>query len=110
MTGARVLRIGGVVVALTAGALFLTAPAWARAVSASHAPAKSYVVKQGDSGWFQVAKAHGTTMPRLLAANHANAGTPLHAGQRINLPVDGKATPAAKTARSSKGKAAAPKH
>jgi LysM repeat protein len=103
-------RCGGVVVALTAGALFLATPVWAKAATTSHTPSRSYVVKHGDSGWFQVAKAHGTTMPKLLAANHANAGTPLHAGQRINLPADGKTTHAAKTAQSPRGKAATPKH
>ena len=110
MTSAGVLRIGGVAVALTAGALFIAPPAWARAVSASHAPARSYVVKHGDGGWSQVATAHHTTMPKLLAANHANAATPLRVGQHINLPADAKAAHPAKTAQAPKGKAATPKH
>ncbi|HEY3815993.1 MAG TPA: LysM peptidoglycan-binding domain-containing protein [Polyangiaceae bacterium] len=62
----------------------------APATNTKAAPARSYVVRAGDGGWFQLAKARGTTMPKLLAANHATAATPLKTGQHIRLPADAR--------------------
>jgi hypothetical protein len=72
------------------------ATASSAATAAKKAPARSYVVKNGDGGWFQLAHAHHTTMAHLLAANHASAGTPVKAGQAIKLPGDAKDPPKAK--------------
>jgi LysM repeat protein len=83
-----------------------TAPAKAPAKAS---PAKSYVVKAGDGGWFQLAQSHHTTLPKLLAANHANASTPVNAGQRIQLPADARTPAKAKTA-STKAPSAKPAH
>lgn len=100
-------RIRALLVALGIAAcgLFVENAASAK-TAASQAPAKSYVVKQGDGGWFQVARAHRTTMQKLMAANHANAGTPIKAGQRIKLPADAKAPKSAKAARTASTTAA----
>jgi LysM repeat protein len=54
-------------------------------------PARSYVVKPGD-GWWQIAHDHGTTVPHLLAANHATASTPVNAGAHVKLPADARVT------------------
>ncbi len=72
---------------LVAGTAFAAQTPSAKTAPAKAAPARSYTVKSGDGGWSQLAKAHGTSMPRLLAANHATAGTPVKAGQRIQLPA-----------------------
>lgn len=50
------------------------------------ATAHTYVVRAGDGGWWRVAQAHGVTLSRLLAANHATAATPLRVGQTVTLP------------------------
>jgi LysM repeat protein len=65
------------------------APAHAATVKA--APARTYLAKPGD-GWWQIAHDHGTTVPHLLAANHATAATPVNAGAHIKLPADAKVT------------------
>lgn len=86
---AHIIAIAAVVAAsvLVAGAASAAQTAPAKTSPAKSAPAHSYVVKSGDGGWSQLAKAHATTMPRLLAANHATVGTPVKAGQRIQLPA-----------------------
>jgi LysM repeat protein len=71
--------------------------AWSKTVTKTAtapktATAHTYVVRPGDS-WWQIAHAHGTTVPHLLAANHATASTPVNAGAKIKLPADAKADP-----------------
>jgi LysM repeat protein len=84
---AHIVVLAAVVTACT----FVTESASAKAAPTTKAaPSRSYVVRSGDSGWFQVAKTHGTTMQHLLAANHATAATPLKTGQHIQLPSDAK--------------------
>ena len=96
----RLAHIALLIVGLAACGVFTEDTASAKTLPTSRAPSRSYVVKQGDGGWFKVAQAHGTTMPKLLAANHASAGTPLKVGQHIALPIDAKhARTAPKTAR-----------
>jgi LysM repeat protein len=63
--------------------------AWAKTGATRAAPARSVVVKSGD-GWWQIAHAHGTTVPKLLAANHATNATPLKVGEHLRLPADAK--------------------
>jgi len=77
-----------VAVAVLTGCVFVTGAASAKDAPASAAPTHAYVVRAGDGGWFQLARAHGTTMQHLLAANHATATTPVKTGQRIHLPAD----------------------
>jgi LysM repeat protein len=86
---AHIIAITAVVAAsmLVAGTASAAQTPPAKTAPAKTAPARSYTVKSGDGGWSQLAKAHGTTMPRLLATNHASAGTPVKAGQRIQLPA-----------------------
>jgi LysM repeat protein len=71
--------------------------AWSKTVTKTAmapktATARTYVVRSGDS-WWQIAHAHGTTVPHLLAANHATASTPVNTGAKIKLPADAKADP-----------------
>ena len=71
-------------------AVLVAAGLWAPvAWSAPHkaTATHAYVVKAGDGGWWAIAHAHGMTMEQVLAANHANAGTPVRAGQTIQLPA-----------------------
>lgn len=84
---AHIVAISSIVGALAC----VTGTAWAKTAPTKAAPARSYVVRSGDGGWSQLAKAHHTTMRHLLAANHATAATPLKAGQRIQLPADARA-------------------
>ncbi|MGD0524434.1 MAG: LysM domain-containing protein [Polyangiaceae bacterium] len=98
MERSRVAHIIAVTAVVTASVLVAGTASAAQTPPAKTAPAKSaaahsYVVKSGDGGWSQLAKAHGTTMPRLLAANHATAATPVKAGQRIQLPAATHAAP-----------------
>jgi hypothetical protein len=104
-TAARAIALGVAVAAvcttLTIGA------AWAKGAVAKAAPPHTMVVRSGDGGWWQIAHTHGTTLPRLLAANHATAATPVKVGDRIRLPADTKGaksarTPAAHTASKQK--------
>jgi LysM repeat protein len=84
---AHIVAIAAVVVA----SAFVAETASAKAApTAKTAPARSCVVRAGDGGWSQLAKAHGTSMQHLLAANHATAATPLKAGQHIRLPADAR--------------------
>ena len=85
----RLAHIVVVAMVVTAG-MCLTENASAKAAAAKAAAARSYVVRPGDGGWFQLARAHGTSMQQLLAANHATAATPLKTGQRIHLPTDAR--------------------
>ena len=98
----RVAHIAVVVAALVVGGVLVegaaSAATPAKATVAKTAPSKSYVVKPGDGGWFQLAQSHHTTMQHMFAANHATAGTPVKAGERITLPADAKDPPKAKTA------------
>jgi LysM repeat protein len=81
---AHIVAIAAVVTACA----FVTESAWAKAAPTKAAPGRSYVVRAGDGGWFQLARAHGTSMQHLLAANHATTTTSLKTGQRIHLPAD----------------------
>jgi len=83
---AHILAIATVVAACACA----TGTAWAKAGPTKAAPARSYVVRPGDGGWFQLARTHGTSMQHLLAANHATATTPVKTGQRIHLPTDAR--------------------
>ena len=76
------------ITAVLAACVFVTGTASAKDAPTKSAPVRSYVVRTGDGGWFQLARAHGTTMQHLLAANHATATTPVKTGQRIHLPAD----------------------
>jgi LysM repeat protein len=72
-------------------------PAWSKtptktAMAPKTAPARTYVVRTGDN-WWQIAHSHGTTLPHLLAANHATMATPVNVGAKIKLPADAKADP-----------------
>jgi len=90
MERARVAHIIAIAAVISAIGL-ATQTAWAKDAPAKAAPARSYVVRTGDGGWFQLARAHGTTMQHLLAANHATASTPVKTGQHIRLPADARA-------------------
>jgi LysM repeat protein len=85
------------------------------AAPAKAPPARAYVVKTGDGGWFQIAQAHHTTLQHLLAANKATAATPVDAGQKIKLPADARvdtkasARPAQTTAKRGRTAAATAK-
>lgn len=92
-----IAHIAVLVAALCTCGLLLEGTAWSKTAPAKAPLARSCVVKSGDGGWFQVAHAHGTTMQHLLAANHASAGTPVKAGQRIQLPADAKDAKPSKT-------------
>jgi hypothetical protein len=85
----RVAHIVAIAAAVAVSAL-ATGTAWAKDAPTRAAPARSCVVRAGDGGWFQLARAHGTTMQHLLAANHATAATPVKTGQRIHLPADAR--------------------
>jgi|SRR5271170_125330 len=85
----RIAHIVALATVVTAFA-FASETASAKTAPTKAAPARSYVVRGGDGGWFQLAKTHGTTMQHLLAANHATAATPLRTGQHIHLPVDAR--------------------
>jgi len=76
------------IAAVVTSCAFVTQNAWAKEAPTKAAPTRSCVVHAGD-GWSQLAKAHGTTMQHLLAANHATT-TPVKAGQRIHLPADAR--------------------
>jgi len=78
-------------------------PAAHAATATRAAPARSYLVKPGD-GWWQIAHDHGTTVPHLLAANHATAATPLNPGAHVKLPADARVT--AKAAKTTTAKQA----
>ncbi|HEY5242807.1 MAG TPA: LysM peptidoglycan-binding domain-containing protein [Polyangiaceae bacterium] len=79
------------IAAVVAASAFVAETASAKAApTAKSAPARSCVVRAGDGGWFQLAKAHGTSMQHLLAVNHATAATPLKTGQHIRLPADAR--------------------
>ena len=84
---AHIVAISSIVGALAC----VTGSAWAKTAPTKAAPARSYVVRSGDGGWFQLAKSHRTTMQHLLAANHATAASPVKTGQRIQLPADARA-------------------
>jgi LysM repeat protein len=89
-----IAHIATVVAVIAACAGLAEGTASARTASPAAAPAKAppahtYVVKAGD-GWFQIAQAHHTTLPHLLAANKATAATPVNAGQKIKLPADAR--------------------
>jgi LysM repeat protein len=90
-----------------AASVTVAAAVWSStALPATHkpaAPTTSYVVHAGDGGWWAIAKAHGVTLPQLLAANHAKTTTPVRVGETITLPKGAKAVkhakPAPKTAK-----------
>ena len=89
MERSRVAHIVAIAAVVTACG-FVTETAWAKTAPTKAAPARSYVVRTGDGGWFQLARAHGTTMQHMLAANHATASTPVKTGQHIHLPADAR--------------------
>ena len=93
------IAAGAVVIA--ACACLSEGTAWSRAARpppapaapvARQVPAHTYTVHAGE-GWWQIAHAHGTTLPHLLAANHATTVTPVNAGQKIKLPADARVDP-----------------
>jgi len=112
-------RITLATLAIAAG-LTAAGPAWsdpprptatAAPTSAPKSAAHTYVVRAGDGGWSQIAKAHGVTMKQLLVANHATTTTPVRAGQTIRLPATAvKDHKAAKTvhAKAASAKTTAP--
>jgi LysM repeat protein len=89
-----IAHIATAVAVIAACAGIAEGTAWSRNASApgpaKTAPARSCVVHAGE-GWWQIAQEHGTTLPHLLAANHATAATPVNAGQKIKLPADAHA-------------------
>jgi LysM repeat protein len=89
-----IAHIAAAVAVVAACAGLAEGTAWSRSAApgaAKAAPtAHTYVARAGD-GWYQIAHAHGTTLPHLLAANHATAATPVNVGQKIKLPADAKA-------------------
>ncbi len=102
MNRSHLAHIVAVVVLAGAGAGLVEETAWSKtptktAMAPKAAPARSYVVKSGDS-WSQIAQSHGTTLQHVLAANHATASTPINPGMHVKLPADAK--PDAKTSRS----------
>jgi LysM repeat protein len=80
-------QLAAIVLVVAVGAALGGGVASASQVASSKAPsARTYVVRAGDGGWLQIAKAHGVTMPHLLAANHATPATRVVAGEKIALP------------------------
>jgi hypothetical protein len=61
---------------------------WAKSVATRPAQARTMVVRSGDGGWWQIARAHGTTVPHLLAANHATLATHVKVGDHLRLPAE----------------------
>jgi hypothetical protein len=82
-------------VVLGVGAFAGSAWSGVKAATAQHKVGQhEYVVRAGDGGWWQIARAHSVTMQQMLAANHATLATPVRAGQTIHLP-QGSHEPAA---------------
>ncbi len=96
-------------IALASSLVLGSGLAWS-APHKAQAPARSYVVRAGDGGWFKVAHAHGVSLSQLLAANKATTATPLRVGETLKLPPQAKE--AASTAKAAKathaGKPATP--
>jgi LysM repeat protein len=93
-----IAHIAAAVAVIAACAGLTEGTAWSRTApapaTAKAPPARTYVAHPGDS-WWQIAHAHGTTVPHLLAANHATTASPVNVGQRIKLPADARVDPKA---------------
>ena len=57
-----------------------------RRAPAAAGVANSYVVREGDGGWYYIARNLGVEMKDLCAANGATPNTPLHPGMVLRVP------------------------